>query len=288
MKHKANFHSHCTFCDGRHEAEDFVEAAIHADFRAFGFSSHSPLPFETFWNMSAEDMPAYLEEIGRLKKTYQADIEIYAGLEIDYLDGSYNASLPYFRELPLDYRLSSIHFMPWRLPRLEENMICIDGSYETFEASVDRHYNSDIKAVVKEYFENSMKMVEAGGFDIAGHIDKIYMNASRHKDFDIEADWYQKPFLELLDLVAEKELIVEINTKNKLKKGQTYPHVNSYKELYKRKIPVIINSDSHYTDLIYSGIEETVPLLQEAGFRSTCELVNGKWEDVGLKTGVRR
>jgi histidinol-phosphatase (PHP family) len=286
MNYKTNFHSHCTFCDGHYEAEDFVKAAIRAGFRAFGFSSHSPLPFETFWNMSAKDMPAYLEEIGRLKKAYSADIEIYTGLEIDYLDESYNASIPFFKELPLDYRLSSIHFIPRQLPHLEENAICIDGAYEVFEDSVNRYYNDDIKAIVGKYFENSMKMVEIGGFDIVGHIDKAYMNASRHKDFNIEADWYRKPFLELLELVAEKGLMVEINTKNKLKKGQTYPHINSYKELYKRKIPVVINSDSHYIDLIYSGISETVPLLREAGYRSACELVNGRWEEQEL--GVRR
>ncbi|MDR3267124.1 MAG: histidinol-phosphatase [Tannerella sp.] len=282
MKNKTNFHSHCTFCDGHSEAEDFVKVAIHADFRSYGFSSHSPLPFETFWNMSAKDMPAYLDEIKRLKTVYSANIEIYTGLEIDYIDESYNASIPYFQELPLDYRISSIHFIPWQLPHSEENMICIDGSYDAFESSLDRHYKGDIKTIVQKYFENSMKMVEVGGFDVAGHIDKIYMNASRHKDFDIEADWYQKPFLELLDFIAEKGLIVEINTKNKLKKGQTYPHINSYKELYNRKIPVMVNSDAHYTDLIYSGIDETISLLRETGFRSTCELVNGKWEDVEL------
>ena len=34
--------------------------AITHGFRAYGFSSHSPLPFETFWNMSKDDMPEYL------------------------------------------------------------------------------------------------------------------------------------------------------------------------------------------------------------------------------------
>jgi histidinol-phosphatase (PHP family) len=282
MLGKSNFHSHCTFCDGRSEAESFVKAAIKEDFRAYGFSSHSPLPFETFWNMSAKDMPAYLDEIKRLKTVYSDDIEIYTGLEIDYLNESYNASIPYFRELPLDYRIGSIHFMPWQLPLTEENMICIDGAYESFELSVNKHYEGDIKKVIAQYFETSMKMVAKGGFDIVGHVDKLYMNANRHPDFNMEADWYRKPFLELLDLIAEKNIIIEINTKNKIKKGQTYPHINYYKELYHRQIPIIVNSDAHYTDLIYSGIEDTVSLLKESGFRSTRELVKGKWQEVEL------
>ena len=64
----SNYHSHCTFCDGRSTPEDFVKFAISHGFRAYGFSSHSPLPFETFWNMSKNDMPEYLAEIDRLKK----------------------------------------------------------------------------------------------------------------------------------------------------------------------------------------------------------------------------
>ncbi|MDR2146174.1 MAG: histidinol-phosphatase [Tannerella sp.] len=283
MRYKTNFHSHCSFCDGRSEAEDFVKAAVAENFRAYGFSSHSPLPFETFWNMSFQDMSGYMAEIKRLKEKYSGELEIYAGLEIDYLNASYNASIPYFQELPLDYRISSIHYMPLRQPLLEENMLCIDGAFDKFEQSVNRNYQGDIKEVVKKFFETSMKMVETGGFDMVGHIDKIYMNGSRHKDFDIQADWYQKPFLELLDLIAEKGLIIEINAKNKVAKGHTFPHINSYKELYIRHIPITVNADSHYTNLIYSGISETIPLLMEAGFRTQRELVAGKWEEVELK-----
>ena len=105
----SNYHSHCTFCDGRSTPEDFIKFAVAHGFRAYGFSSHSPLPFETFWNMSKDDMPEYLTEIERLKKKYSDRLEIYVGLEIDFLDESYNASIPYFRNLPLDYRIGSIH-----------------------------------------------------------------------------------------------------------------------------------------------------------------------------------
>ena len=90
----SNYHSHCTFCDGRSIPEDFVRFAITHGFRAYGFSSHSPLPFETFWNMSKDDMPEYLQEINRLKQKYSDQLEIYAGLEIDYLNkepGIYSA-----------------------------------------------------------------------------------------------------------------------------------------------------------------------------------------------------
>ena len=282
MIRNSNFHSHCTFCDGRSHPENFLQFAMANRFRAYGFSSHSPLPFETFWNMSIIDMPDYLAEISRLKNKYAHEIEIYLALEIDYLDKTYNAAIPYFQSLPLDYRISSIHFLPFTTPLLEDNSVCIDGSYKDFEAAVNKHFGGNIRRLTEFFFESSMQMVETGGFDMVGHIDKIYMNGSRYPGFDRATDWYQKPFLQLLDLVAEKDLIVEINCKYKTKKGLTFPHITSYKELKKRNIPVIVNSDCHDPHLVNDGRQETLGLLKEAGYDTTRELVNGTWQDVKI------
>jgi histidinol-phosphatase (PHP family) len=232
--------------------------------------------------MSKDDLPEYIEEINRLKHKYAGTIEIYLGLEIDYLDKTYNASTEYFQSMPLDYCISSIHFLPWREPLLEENMVCIDGSYTDFEVGVNKRYGGSIRRITEHFFESSADMMETGGFDIVGHIDKIYMNGSRHPDFDIHAGWYRKPFLGLLDLVAEKGFIVEVNCKNKTKKGQTYPHTESYKELKKRHIPVMVNSDCHYPDMVNDGRDDTLVLLKNAGYRTVRELINGKWEDVEI------
>lgn len=278
----SNFHSHCIFCDGRSYPEDYIKFALSANFRAYGFSSHSPLPFETCWNMSAADMPAYLNEIARLKEKYKDRIEIYTGLEIDCLDETYNASIPYFQELPLDYRISSIHFIPWRQPLLEANMTCIDGSYSDFHTAIEERYRGNIRAVVADYYHSSMRMVESGGFDIVGHMDKIYMNAGRHPDFDRDADWYGRLLEEYIRLIAEKALIVEINTKNYLRKQQTFPHLSLFSLLKKYQIPVMVNTDSHFPELIHAGRTDVLQLLKAAGYRTTRELVNGKWEDIEI------
>ncbi|MDH6358330.1 histidinol-phosphatase [Parabacteroides sp. PF5-9] len=279
---QSNYHSHCTFCDGRSHPEDFLKFAISQGFRAYGFSSHSPLPFETFWNMSKEDMVEYLQEIDRLKNKYSDLIEVYAGLEIDYLDQTYNPSIPYFQELPLDYRIGSVHFLPLS-DRLEENnMVCIDGPYAEYAGAVDALFDGDIRKLVKRFYESTMQMVEAGGFDIVGHMDKIYQNGYRYPGFSFEADWYQEPFLACLDLIAQKGIMVEINTKNMTRKQQSFPHVQYYSLLKELGIPVMVNSDCHFPDLVNDGRKEAFSLLKEAGFKTTRELIAGKWQDVKL------
>lgn len=278
----SNYHSHCTFCDGRSTPEDFVKFAISHGFRAYGFSSHSPLPFETFWNMSKDDMPEYLEEINRLKEKYAGRLEIYTSLEIDYLDETYNPSIAYFQELPLDYRIGSIHFLPLSEHLSEDNMVCIDGAFVDYKDSVDRYFEGKISKLVTRYFDSTLKMIEAGGIDIVGHMDKIYMNGHKCEGFSFDADWYQKPFKAVLDLIAQKGLMVEVNTKNLIKKQQIFPRKEYLGLLKDMNIPVMVNSDCHYPDLVNDGRSEAFEILKEIGFRTTRELIKGNWQDVAI------
>ncbi len=278
----SNYHSHCTFCDGRSTPEDFVKFAISHGFRAYGFSSHSPLPFETFWNMSKDDMPEYLEEINRLKEKYAGQLEIYTSLEIDYLDETYNPSIAYFQELPLDYRIGSIHFLPLSEHLSEDNMVCIDGAFADYKDSVDRYFEGKISKLVTRYFDSTLQMIEAGGIDIVGHMDKIYMNGHKCEGFSFDADWYQKPFKAVLDLIAQKGLMVEVNTKNLIKKQQIFPRKEYLGLLKDMNIPVMVNSDCHYPDLVNDGRSEAFEILKEIGFRTTRELIKGYWQDVAI------
>lgn len=278
----SNYHSHCTFCDGRSTPEDFVKFAISHGFRAYGFSSHSPLPFETFWNMSKDDMPEYLAEINRLKEKYAGRLEIYTSLEIDYLDETYNPSIAYFQELPLDYRIGSIHFLPLSEHLSEDNMVCIDGAFADYKDSVDRYFEGKISKLVTRYFDSTLKMIEAGGIDIVGHMDKIYMNGHKCEGFSFDADWYQKPFKAVLDLIAQKGLMVEVNTKNLIKKQQIFPRKEYLGLLKDMNIPVMVNSDCHYPDLVNDGRTEAFEILKEIGFKTTRELIKGNWQDVAI------
>ena len=94
MGNLTNYHSHSLYCDGRAGMEDFVRFALSEGFTSYGFSSHAPLPFSTAWTMEWDIMDDYLSEFHRLKAKYAGQIELYIGLEIDYLNkepGIYSA-----------------------------------------------------------------------------------------------------------------------------------------------------------------------------------------------------
>ena len=54
MTNLTNYHSHCLYCDGRANMDDFIRFAISEGFTSYGISSHAPLPFSTAWTMEWE------------------------------------------------------------------------------------------------------------------------------------------------------------------------------------------------------------------------------------------
>lgn len=56
MTNLTNYHSHCLYCDGRANMEDFIRFAISEGFSSYGISSHAPLPFSTAWTMEWDRM----------------------------------------------------------------------------------------------------------------------------------------------------------------------------------------------------------------------------------------
>lgn len=270
-----NYHSHCTFCDGKAPMEDFVKSAIDADFTAYGVSSHAPLPFDTRWTLRHAEVGDYLGEFQRLKEKYSDHIELYVGMEIDYLYDEQNPAMDYFQRLPLDYRIGSVHM----IYTPDGEVIDTDTSVENFNVLLWRHFGGDLRELVRRYYHASFRMVELGGFDFIGHADKIAYNAECCRAGVTAAAWYRDLRETLFSLVAEKGVMLEVNTKAYLTKGCFFPDAAHFREIRRRGIPVVVNSDTHRPELVNAGRPEALTLLKEAGFKTVRELHAGKWMD---------
>lgn len=273
-----NYHSHCDFCDGKAPAETFVKAAIAAGFHSYGISSHSPLPFRTKWSLDRENVPAYLREVDRLKSKYGHDIELYVGMEIDYLDDLWNPSIVYFQDLPLDYRIGSVHFVK----NSEDKLMDMDGPLDEFRINLHNLFGGDLRCLVEAYFDASMRMVEAGGFDFIAHADKIAMNASLVDPSVVEESWYKKRILEYFTLIAEKNLMMEVNTKAYRRLGMMFPDRRYFKWLNEHGVRFLVNSDCHLPEFVNDGRALAFEWLREVGVKSTMRLLKGKWEETPI------
>ncbi|MBP9721495.1 MAG: histidinol-phosphatase [Bacteroides sp.] len=273
-----NYHSHCSFCDGRAPLEEFVKEAISQGFYSYGVSSHAPLPFPTRWTMEWEQMEAYLDEFKNLRSKYADEIELYVGLEIDYLNEESNPSVARFTELPLDYRIGSVHL----LYDAAGEVVDIDCSPAVFKERVDRHFNGDVLRVVRMYFDRLFRMVELGGFDILGHADKMHYNASCYHPGLLDEPWYEALMKDYFSLVASRGYLVEINTKAYDSLGTFYPNSRYWELMKEYQIKVLVNSDAHYPERINAGRMEALRLLQAKGFATVAELHQGSWREVPI------
>lgn len=273
-----NYHSHCSFCDGRAPLEEFVKEAIRQGFYSYGVSSHAPLPFPTQWTMEWEQMEAYLDEFKNLRSKYADEIELYVGLEIDYLNEESNPSVARFTELPLDYRIGSVHL----LYDAAGEVVDIDCSPAVFKERVDRHFNGDVLRVIRMYFDRLFRMVELGGFDILGHADKMHYNASCYHPGLLDEPWYEALMKDYFSLVASRGYLVEINTKAYDSLGTFYPNSRYWELMKEYQIKILVNSDAHYPERINAGRMEALRLLQAKGFATVAELHQGSWREVPI------
>ena len=275
---RTNYHSHCTFCDGKAPMEEFIKEAIRQGFSSYGISSHAPLPYNTEWTMDRGQVNAYLSEADRVKKLYGDRIEIYTGMEIDYLDETSNPASPFFQQLPLDYRIGSVHVMRDDYG----TYVDIDTRPEVLVGRLREHFGNDLERLLRNYFAKLMRMVETGGFDIVGHADKLYMNAEYCQPGITATSWYKETIRKYFERIAEKGLMVEINTKKFESTGRFSPSNEHFALLKELNIPVVVDSDAHRPENINSGREEALQTLKKAGFTHVMELHGGSWQQIPI------
>ncbi len=252
-----NFHSHTQFCDGRNTMAEFAAAAAAAGMEHYGFTPQSPIPVESPCNMPAIQVPEYLAEVARLRSLYAGRLNLYAGMEVDYLGDDWGPAHPYFAGLGLDYTIGSVHFLPGN-----DGMVDIDGNPQSFARKLDAHFGGDLRHVVELYYSRIEDMVRAGGFDILGHYDKVGLNASACCPGIEDERWYVDLTDRVTGAIIDSGVAVEINTKAFHQAGRFSPDRRHWKRLADAGVTILVNSDAHFTELIDVHRAEALDILR--------------------------
>ena len=267
----ADYHCHSRFDDGHGELEEYVQAALDKGLRTLGFAGHAPVPFPCNWTMPPALLPEYIETTRRLQNIYRDRIELLVGLEVDYIPGITSPTAARIRALGLDFTVGSVHF----LGRLaDDELWTADGPPEQLEQGVSESFNGDIRSTVEGYYRLVRAMVSTAAPDIIGHLDVIKKNNRDSKYFSEDAPWYRSAVRQTLDAVAASPSILEINTGGIVRgtSAALYPSEWILAECLKRGIPVMINSDAHRPEQIYSYHTEAAAILRDIGFREITQI----------------
>jgi histidinol-phosphatase (PHP family) len=254
------------------------EAAFSRGFESIGFSSHAPIVkktgIKTEWHMKDERLNEYIDEVLKARKKWKGKLEIFLGLEVDYIRGLCGPMDADIQALPLDYIIGAVHFCC--MPKSHE-FFSVDGSPEELEKGLEQ-FDNDEDALCEEYYDTYCSMINAGGSDILAHLDIIKKNNNRLLFFSPKDSWYTKLLIRTADIIAAVRasnkntggsmLVVEVNTgaMNNGYCSEPYPSLDVLKFLVERNIPLVINADAHTPDHLGGNYEAAVTVMKEAGY----------------------
>ncbi len=210
-------------------------------------------------------------------------MEIYAGLEVDYIPG---VTGPRNFSEQLDYTIGSIHFAdtlpdgtPWE----------VDGPHNKFLEGLEKIFHNKIRDVVTRYFELTCHMLEDSPPTILGHMDKIKIQNTGHPLFQESDTWYREEVMKTIERITKSGTIVEVNTRGLYQKKSVTPYPSPWilELLHQKNIPVTLSSDAHHPDDLVNQFLETASLLKKIGFKKLSVLSKGEWKQFDFnETGV--
>jgi histidinol-phosphatase (PHP family) len=285
---RANYHTHCDYCDGRASAAAMAEAAAAAGYSVLGFSSHAPLPFPSEGNMDRARLGEYRDEIRALGRSWKGrGLEILLGLEVDYVAGQCSPRDGLFASAGLDFMIGSVHYVD--LPG--SGRFAVDYPEADFAGDMAAYSGGGEpgRAAYAAYYEALSAMIEEGGFDILGHFDLVKKNNGAGQDgtgrwFDESSRGYLDAALGAARLLAGRGIVAEINvggiTRGKVK--EPYPSLPILKELRAAGAPITFSADAHAPAHLGANLDAARELARAAGYSAVAALTEGKWIEVGI------
>ncbi|MBN1199813.1 MAG: histidinol-phosphatase [Bacteroidales bacterium] len=297
-----NLHTHTNFSDGTAPPEAYIEEAKRLGFSVLGFSDHSPVPFPNTFAIPEGGLGGYVTAIQKLASQQSAvgslqsssipdpssgiwhlatDIEILLGLEYDYIPGLTTPLKKLREDYVFDYVIGSVHLVRNHRPDL---LWFIDGPQsKTYDKGIREVFGGDSKKAITAYWRQLQEMVIVEEPDIIGHLDKIKMH-NHDRYFREDEPWYLVLAEETLELIREKNAVVEVNTRGiyKQRSESLFPGPELLKIIHARNIPITLASDAHHPDELSLFFPETKQLLKDVGFRYTWLLTTEGWKESAL------
>lgn len=221
----ANYHSHTMRCKHATGTErEYVEHAIDAGLKILGFSDHAPHPFKKLpvyispIRMTMSALPDYCKTVLDLKEEYKDDIEIHAGLELEYWPSDFEELRRIYSDCGIEYVILGPHFI----------------GEEPFGKYTGRKMTK--AKLLKAYVDQSIEALSTGCFTYMAHPDII--------NFIGNEQIYESEMRRLCTAALQYDIPLEINLLG-LKSGRQYPCERFFNIASETGNKVILGLDAH-------------------------------------------
>ncbi len=240
----SNYHTHTSFCDGKHTPEEMVLEAIRLGCPEIGFSGHSYTFFDESYCMTRENTKAYIAAVKEAQEKYGDRIKVWLGIEQDYY--SEESTQGY------DYVIGSVHYV-----KKDGIYLSVDSSRKDPARYVREFYGGDVYSFVEDYYETVADVYRKTRCQIIGHFDLITKFNKDNQLFDPNHPRYQAAVNKALESLLDAPAVLEVNT-GAMSRGYTdvpYPAKDILTRWLAAGKEVIFSSDCHSKDHILFGYD---------------------------------
>jgi histidinol-phosphatase (PHP family) len=262
-------------------------AAYENNLIAIGFSAHAPIfnktGIKTHWNMPDEKLPEYAGEVRAAKSRWQGKLDVYLGLEVDFISSRRSATDSDIKAINADYLIGSVHYI---VPANGIEPFTVDGDIEEVQKGIKEGFGGDTEAFMQCYYDTVAEMIETGGFEIIGHADVIKKNFNDNKIWPEEKERERQK--EIARAAAKAGLVVEVNTGglNRNRVNEVYPDETFLRYFCENNVSVIITSDAHRAEHICGNYDIAQKTLISAGF-SEHVIFSGKKDNKAIWNKIK-
>ena len=260
---------------GIDDLESVVERAVSLGFPAVTFVIHTPrLTRFRYASERATDVKFirgdasyfdFPDRIRRLRERVGDRIEVRCGVELEWLGtglGEQWNRAKLFQAHGVDFVVCSVHFAP--------NGIPYDGSAEDTKRLIDER--GGVEPFWAAYFDELIEMVDASWqmISVVGHIDlpKLYAPLPAClADLDGADSGTARRLFTLLEMIAERNLALDVNLSGLRKGVGIYPHAEILRRARALGIPVALGTDTHALSELGRDYAAGLEAVQAAGYR---------------------
>ena len=248
-----NYHTHTYRCGHAVGTDrEYVEKAVEEGFGVFGFTDHSPWPYEDFKSrirMDVSELDGYIGSLSELKREFSDSIDIKVGLECEFFPEYISWLRDTVEEKGLDYVILGNHYI------LDERTGIYVGSITSAKDMYD-------------YLDVSIKALETGLYAYFAHPDLVFTSVS---EFDATCRDVSLRICEAskaLGIPLEYNLLGVRKRRSGMFHGLGYPCQGFWEVVREEDAEVIVGLDSHSPDQIEMAfIQEEAGRLKDEGYK---------------------
>ena len=207
----------------------------------------------------------YAARMEELRTRWEGKILIRCGVELEWLGTGLGLQwnrAKLFQARGVDFVVSSVHFAPSGIP--------YDGSAADTARLIEER--GGVEPFWSAYFDEVIEMVDASwqSISVVGHLDlpKLYAPLPTcFSDLDGADTETARRLSTLLEMIAERNLAIDVNLSGLRKGVGIYPHPVILRRARALGIPVAIGTDTHGIDELGRDYAAGIEAVQAAGYR---------------------